>query len=86
MRLVRTGFWLAVGAVGGVSFLVLVRADAESVSALHLLLAAVCGLAIGYRFYSRFLALRVLGLDDGTVVITATSGDKAGAASVRVRK
>ncbi|HEX5073017.1 MAG TPA: Ig-like domain-containing protein [Gemmatimonadaceae bacterium] len=29
---------------------------------------------------------RVFGLDDGTVVITATSGDKAGTASVRVRR
>jgi uncharacterized protein YjdB len=29
---------------------------------------------------------RVLGLSEGTVVITATSGDKAGTASVRVRR
>jgi len=29
---------------------------------------------------------RVFGVDDGTVVITATSGDKAGTASIRVKK
>jgi len=29
---------------------------------------------------------RVFGLADGTVVITATSGDKAGTATVRVKK
>jgi uncharacterized protein YjdB len=29
---------------------------------------------------------RVLGISEGTVVITATSGDKAGTASVRVKR
>ena len=36
----------------------------ESVNAAWLLLAALCAYTIGYRFYSRFLATRVLGLDD----------------------
>src|SRR5205807_2472719 len=36
----------------------------ESVNAAWRLIAALCSYAVGYRFYSRFLATRVFGLDD----------------------
>jgi hypothetical protein len=38
-------------------------ARGEPVSAAHLLVAAVCSYLIGYRFYSKFIAARVLALD-----------------------
>jgi carbon starvation protein len=41
------------------------RGDGDQVNAIWLVVAAVCTYAIGYRFYSKFIAQRVLGLDDG---------------------
>src|SRR5437016_4677332 len=43
---------------------VLARSRGETVNAAWLLTAAVCTYAVGYRFYSKFLASRVFGLDD----------------------
>ena len=41
----------------------LALARGETISAAWLLTAAVCTYAVGYRFYSKFLATRVFGLD-----------------------
>jgi carbon starvation protein len=43
---------------------VLALARGETISALWLLFAALCSYAIAYRFYSRFIAYRVLRVDD----------------------
>jgi carbon starvation protein len=43
---------------------VLALSRGENVSALWILFAALCSYAIAYRFYSRFIAYRVLGVDD----------------------
>src|SRR5690242_8481321 len=43
--------------------------------ALPLMLAALCVLAIGYRFYSAFIAARVLALDDARVTPAHTMQD-----------
>jgi len=56
--------WGIVSALGATGFAVLALSRGETVNAAWLLTAAVCVYAIGYRFYSRFLARRVLGLDD----------------------
>ncbi|MEY2700725.1 MAG: carbon starvation protein CstA [Pseudomonadota bacterium] len=55
--------WLAVGliALGSVSVIAMHRG--ESISSLWLIAAAVCIYALGYRFYSAFIATRVLMLD-----------------------
>src|SRR5206468_7075252 len=42
---------------------VLALARGETIGAAWLLIAAVCTYAVGYRFYSKFLATRVFGLD-----------------------
>jgi carbon starvation protein len=60
---VRTLLWIAVSALGAVAFGVLALSRGETVSAAWLLTAAVCTYVIGYRFYSKFLANRVFGLD-----------------------
>jgi len=64
MRRLLSGLvWLAVGALGAAGFAILALHRGESVSAAWILIAGVASYVIAYRFYSRFLALRVLGLD-----------------------
>jgi carbon starvation protein len=50
--------------LGAVALGVLALHRGETISAAWLIVAAVCTYAVAYRFYARFLALRVLGLDD----------------------
>ncbi|MGY1761729.1 carbon starvation CstA family protein [Geodermatophilus sp. SYSU D00779] len=56
--------WTAVAVVGAVAWTVLALARGETVSALWILFAALCSYAIAYRFYAKFIARRVLGVDD----------------------
>ncbi len=56
--------WLAVALLGAAAFVVLALARGESVNAAWIVVAGVCSYAIAYRFYARFLALRVFALDD----------------------
>src|SRR5689334_5336187 len=63
-RLVSVLVWGAISAGGAAAFGVLALSRGESVNAAWLLTAALCSYAVGYRFYSRFLAVRVFGLDD----------------------
>ena len=56
--------WLALAVVGAVAWGVLALHRGETISAAWLVLAAVGTYLLGYRFYSRFLAHRVLGLND----------------------
>jgi carbon starvation protein len=55
--------WVLIALLGAASFGVLALARGETISAAWLLTAAVCTYVIGYRFYSKFLADRVFGLD-----------------------
>jgi carbon starvation protein len=55
---------LAVILSGVGAFAVLALSRGESVNALWLVVAAVCVYAIAYRFYSQFIAHRVMELDD----------------------
>ena len=56
--------WGAVAVVGAVCWTVLALVRGENVSALWILFAALSSYAIAYRFYSRFIAYRVLGVDN----------------------
>jgi carbon starvation protein len=64
MRPARILLWVLVALAGGASFSTIAFVRGEPVGAGHLLLAAVCSYLIGYRFYSKFLAAKVLTLDD----------------------
>src|SRR5690242_13476018 len=55
--------WVAVAIVGAISFGALALGRGESVSAVWLVTAALCVYVIAYRFYSKFIAHEVLGLD-----------------------
>ncbi|MCC6232333.1 MAG: carbon starvation protein A [Verrucomicrobiales bacterium] len=57
------GWFLVVG-LGLWAYVTLATHLHEPVNSATLLIAAVCSYAIGYRFYSKWLAARVLALDD----------------------
>src|SRR5213082_74681 len=63
-RLVSILVWGGISALAAAAFGVLALSRGESVNAAWLLTAALCSYAVGYRFYSRFLAVHVFGLDD----------------------
>jgi carbon starvation protein len=56
--------WLLVALAGAGALGVLALQRGENVSAAWLLVAALCTYAIGYRFYSAFIAARIFALDD----------------------
>ncbi len=56
--------WGAVAVIGAVCWSVLALSRGENVSALWILFAALSSYAIAYRFYARFIAYRVLGVDN----------------------
>src|SRR5215207_3987111 len=56
--------WMVLALAGAVAWGVLALHRGETISAGWLVLAAVGTYLLGYRFYSRFLADRVLGLND----------------------
>jgi carbon starvation protein len=63
-RFLSAALWVGVAALGAAGFAVLALSRGESINAAWLLVAGVASYVIGYRFYSRFLALRVFALDD----------------------
>ena len=64
MKLRSVVIWTAVAVVGAVCWGVIALVRGETISAVWLIFAALCSYAIGYRFYSRFIARKVLGVDD----------------------
>jgi carbon starvation protein len=56
--------WACVALLGAAALGILALSRGEPVSAAWLLVAAVCTYAIGYRFYSAFIAARIFALDD----------------------
>src|SRR5919109_1833981 len=56
--------WTAVAIVGAVAWGVIALVRGEQISAAWLIAAALGSYAIAYRFYARFIAYRVLGVDD----------------------
>jgi carbon starvation protein len=60
----RKLIWLAVAATGAYALSVVAFARGERPNVIWFIVAAVCVYALGYRFYSGFIARRVLELDD----------------------
>ncbi len=63
-RMLRKLPWLLVAVAGALGWGVLALHRGETVSAAWLVLAAVGTYLVAFRFYSRFLADRVFGLND----------------------
>src|SRR6201993_1386054 len=55
--------WTAVTLLGALALATIALQRGEQVNALWLVTAAVCSYALGYRFYSKFIAAKVLALD-----------------------
>jgi carbon starvation protein len=55
--------WIAVSLLGALAFATIALTRGESINAMWLVIAAACTYAIGYRFYSGFIAAKVLALD-----------------------
>ena len=65
--MIKTAAWIAVALLGATALGVIATARGEPLSSAWFLAAALCTYAIGYRFYSAFLAAKALGLDDARV-------------------
>ena len=63
----RIILWIAVATLGASALGVLALSRGEEPSVLWFVVAAVCVYSLGYRFYSRFIAVGVLELDDAHV-------------------
>src|SRR6476619_2306094 len=63
-KMVFSLFWLALALAGGWAYATLALHRGEAISSIYILIAAICTYAIGYRFYSKWIATRVLVLDD----------------------
>jgi carbon starvation protein len=61
--LAQKGLWAGVSLLGAAALAVLALGRGETVNAVWMVIAAVCTYSIGYRFYSRFIAVKVLELD-----------------------
>jgi len=57
-------FWLVLALAGGWAYVALTTHRGEGLSSACILVAALCSYAIGYRFYSKWIATRVLMLND----------------------
>ncbi len=63
-RTARAGVWILISLVGASALgAVALRRD-EPINAMWIIVAAACVYLVGYRFYSRFIALKVMQLDD----------------------
>jgi carbon starvation protein len=63
-KLYSIAIWVVVAVLGATAFGVLALSRGETISAGWLVVAGVCTYLVAYRFYSRYLAYTVFGLDD----------------------
>src|SRR6187397_2221526 len=56
--------WLGVALSGASAYATLALHRGERINSAYILIAAICSYAIGYRFYSKWIAARVLALND----------------------
>jgi len=62
-RVLRGSVWVGVALAGAAAFGMIAVSRGETISAAWLIVAAVCTYLVAYRFYSRFLAETVFGLN-----------------------
>ncbi len=63
-KIVSLLLWLGVAVLGAFGYWTLATQHREPVNSGFILIAALCTFAIAYRFYSKWIAARVLALDD----------------------
>jgi len=62
-RTARILIWIGVALLGALAVATIALHRGEQINAMWLVVAAVCSYALGYRFYSKFIAAKVLALD-----------------------
>src|SRR5438552_5890895 len=62
-KTLRILIWFAVAILGALALATVALHRGEQISAMWLVVAAICTYAIGFRFYSKFIAAKVLLLD-----------------------
>src|SRR3954469_8483007 len=63
-KLVGIIWWFFVAGLGAFGYATLAFHRGERISSVYVLLAALCSYGIGYRFYSKWIAAKILTLDD----------------------
>jgi carbon starvation protein len=74
-KFLRLLLWVAVSLTGVAALLVPALNRGEPVNALWLVVAGVCAFAVSYRFYSAWLAAKVLAFDDRRATPAVTRAD-----------
>lgn len=74
-RVIGMAIWAVIALIGAWCFGVLALHQGEQISAVWIVVAAVCIYMIGYRFYSKYIAEKVLGLDDNRATPALTMND-----------
>lgn len=67
--------WAIVAFIGAACFAVLAMHTGESINAIWFVVAAICIYAIAYRFYSKYIAFKVLELDDNRATPAVVKND-----------
>jgi carbon starvation protein len=67
LAIVGKAGWVAVAILGAIALTVLAVSRGEPVNAAWMVAAALCTYAIAYRFYSKFIAARILRLDPARI-------------------
>ena len=62
-KTVRILIWIAVALLGALALATVALHRGEQINAMWLVVAAACSYALGYRFYSKFIAAKLLTLD-----------------------
>src|SRR3954462_12301340 len=62
-RLLSILLWTVISALGALSIATIALRRGESINAMWLVAAALCTYAVGYRFYSKFIAAKLLAVD-----------------------
>ena len=63
-KLLSTVLWLSVAALGAGAYATIALRRGEPLNSIYILVAALCTYAVGFRFYSKWIAVKVLMLDD----------------------
>ncbi|MBI3245762.1 MAG: carbon starvation protein A [Deltaproteobacteria bacterium] len=75
MQWLKRLLWVLVSGIGAWAVSVIALSRGESINAMWFVVAALCVYAIGYRFYSSFIAAKVFALDDAHVTPAVRHND-----------
>src|ERR1051326_1747903 len=64
MGILKRLFWVAIACAAAIGLGAIANSRGEHVSSMWLVLAAACSYLIGFRFYGKFIAARVMALND----------------------